>query len=132
MTKIANGNTLKFSKKYLLITIVFATFTLIAFMTQRTLVKKSIDKLPSQVDKITKTIGIDEVSAIEKVKNLPKVKEYLVEVPNAQVVIDHEDPETNSWVVHVFEIKNGHTATFNWYQVNKKTGKIDNLFGESQ
>ena len=63
-------------------------------------------------------------SAVAKVAVLPEVVEYLREVPSGLVVIDHEDKETNSYLVHVYEIKDGHTATFNWYEVNKTTGEI--------
>ena len=58
------------------------------------------------------------------VSALPEVQEYLRSVPSGLVVIDHEDKETNSYLVHVYEIKDGHTATFNWYEVNKTTGEI--------
>ena len=67
---------------------------------------------------------ISDQEAIEKIRQLPDVKKYLRDVPTAKILIDHEEPETNSWVIHVFEIKNGHTATFNWYTVDKMTGKI--------
>ncbi len=68
--------------------------------------------------------AIDEATAIEKVRNLPQVKEYLKDVPTARILADHIEPETDSLVIQVFEIKNGHTATFNWYTVNKTTGKV--------
>ncbi len=58
--------------------------------------------------------------AVTKVKNLPAVKKYLTEVPSGRV--DQNGGEENFYLIQVYEIKNGHTATFNWYQVNKKTG----------
>lgn len=70
------------------------------------------------------TSQIGEKEAIEKVRQLPDVKKYQKDVPNAKILLDHEEPETNSWVIHVFEIKNGHSATFNWYTVDKITGRI--------
>jgi len=65
---------------------------------------------------------------ITKVSSLSEVKEYLRAVPSGQVVIDHEDKETNSYIIHVYEIIDGHTATFNWYEVNKTTGEIKTEF----
>jgi len=62
--------------------------------------------------------------ALAKVRELAEVKSYLEQVPNAKVEVDSTDEETNTYLVHVYEIKNGHTATFNWYTVDKKTGKI--------
>ena len=65
---------------------------------------------------------------ISKVSSLSEVKEYLRTVPSGQVVIDHEDKDTNSYLIHVYEIKDDHTATFNWYEVNKDTGEIKTEF----
>ncbi|MBI2622406.1 hypothetical protein HYW66_02125 [Candidatus Microgenomates bacterium] len=62
--------------------------------------------------------------AVRQVKNLPEVMQYLKSVPNGQVLVDHEDKETGSYVIQVFEVKNGHTATFNWFLVDKKTGQV--------
>lgn len=67
-------------------------------------------------------------AAITKVSSLPEVRDYLRDVPNGVVTIDHEDKETNSYLIHVYEIKDGHTATFNWYEVNKTTGKVTTNF----
>lgn len=55
------------------------------------------------------------------VQNLPEVQEYLKNVPKALVEVDNE--EEGEYNVHVYEVKNGHTATFNWYTVDIKTGK---------
>jgi len=63
-------------------------------------------------------------AVIARISALPEVKEYLRTVPSGLVVIDHDDKDTNSYLIHVYEIKNGHTATFNWYVVNKATGEI--------
>ncbi|MBI2326546.1 hypothetical protein HYU91_04140 [Candidatus Collierbacteria bacterium] len=67
-------------------------------------------------------------TAIAKVSTLPEVIEYLREVPAGLVTLDHEDRETNTYVIHVYETKDGHTATFNWYSVNKTTGVITKDF----
>lgn len=60
--------------------------------------------------------------AVEKVRSLTEVREYLERVPKGIVEIDNVMPA--EYFVHVYEIKDGHTATFNWYKVNNKTGEI--------
>lgn len=67
-------------------------------------------------------------TAVAKVSALPEVSEYLRSVPSGRVVLDHEDRETNSYVIHVFEVVDNHTATFNWYTVDKTTLAITNDF----
>ena len=67
-------------------------------------------------------------TALTRVGNLPEVKEYLSRVPNGLIVIDHEDRDTNSYLIHVYEVVDDHTATFNWYEVNKTTGAIKTEF----
>ena len=70
----------------------------------------------------TGSTKVSRQQAVEKVKNLPEVKEYLKNVPNGKVEVDNElEGEYN---VHVYEVKNGHTATFNWYRVSIKSGEI--------
>lgn len=60
--------------------------------------------------------------AVENVKKLPEVQDYLQRVPSGRVEVDNElEGEYN---VHVYEIKNGHTATFNWYRVSIKSGEV--------
>ncbi|MDO8570190.1 MAG: PepSY domain-containing protein [Candidatus Daviesbacteria bacterium] len=70
-------------------------------------------------------VGSTKISrqlAVENVKKLPEVQEFLKNVPNGKVEVDNElEGEYN---VHVYEIKNGHTATFNWYKVSIKSGEI--------
>lgn len=67
-------------------------------------------------------------TAIAKVYALPEVSEYLRAVPSGRVVLDHEDRETNTYIIHVFEVVDNHTATFNWYEVDKTTGAITKDF----
>lgn len=64
--------------------------------------------------------------AITKVKALPEVIDYLKNVPNGLVSVNGE--EDNIYMVQVYEIKDGHTATFNWYKVNKTTGDVKKEF----
>lgn len=63
-------------------------------------------------------------AALAKVSALPEVKAYLQKVPNAHIVIDHEDKAANAFIIHVYEVKDNHTATFNWYEYDKKTGQV--------
>lgn len=68
------------------------------------------------------TTGMTKDQAVENVKKLPEVQEYLKNVPNGIVEVDNElEGEYN---VHVYEVKNGHTATFNWYGVSIKSGEV--------
>lgn len=69
---------------------------------------------------------ITSEQAVENVKKLPEVKDYLKEVPNGKVEMDNEDE--GKYNVHVYEVKNGHTATFNWYRVSIKDGKVEEQF----
>lgn len=70
-------------------------------------------------------IGSTKISrqlAIENVKKLPEVQEFLKNVPNGKVEVDNElEGEYN---VHVYEVKDRHTATFNWYRVSIKSGEV--------
>lgn len=88
-------------------------------------VKKTF-KPPELPAAISSSFG--EAEALEKVKSLAEVQEFLKTVPKGIVEVDHEDQATDSYVVHVYEIKDGHTATLNWYNVNRKTGEIKKEF----
>lgn len=69
-----------------------------------------------------KTTRMSSQQAVENVKKLPEVQDYLKRVPNGKVEVDNElEGEYN---VHVYEVKDGHTATFNWYRVSIKSGEI--------
>lgn len=65
---------------------------------------------------------ISEDQAIANVKTLPEVIAYLKRVPNGLVAVS--GGEEDAYMVQVYEIINGHTATFNWYNVNKQSGEI--------
>lgn len=78
--------------------------------------------VPEQViDRISST-GMTKDRAIEIIKNRSEVQDYLKRVPNGRVEVDNEDQ--GEYNVHVYEIKDGHTATFNWYKVSIKSGEI--------
>jgi len=72
------------------------------------------------------SVLISKDEAIAKIKSLPKVIEYLKTVPRAVIEIDSE--EDDSYSIHVYEVKDNHTATFNWFTVDKKTGVIKEMF----
>ncbi len=63
--------------------------------------------------------------AISKVTALPEVQEYLKIVPNAN--IDVQTQEDGTYLIHVYEIKDRHTATFNWYSYDAKTQELKNF-----
>ncbi len=69
---------------------------------------------------------VSENEAIAKVKTLPEVVDYLKRVPNGLVLVNGE--EDNAYMVQVYEFKNGLTATFNWYKVDKTTGAVEKQF----
>lgn len=69
---------------------------------------------------------ISEKEAVATVKTLPEVTDYLKRVPNGLVAVNGE--EDNVYLVQVYEFKNGHTATFNWYKVDKTTGAVEKQF----
>lgn len=69
---------------------------------------------------------ISENQAIANVKALPEVIAYLKRVPNGLVAVN--GGEENAHMVQVYEVINGHTATFNWYNVNKQSGEVTPQF----
>src|SRR3990167_1927271 len=67
-------------------------------------------------------VGSTKISrglAVENVKKLPEVQEFLKNVPNGKIEVDNESE--GEYNVHVYEIKDRHTATFNWYTVSIKS-----------
>ncbi|MEK7618603.1 MAG: hypothetical protein AAB410_05665 [Patescibacteria group bacterium] len=83
-------------------------------------------------DSAAKTNANTQVSqseAVEKVRMRTEVQKYEFELARlgSKAVIEAEDLGED-WNVHVFEIVSqagsSHTATFNWYTVNKKTGEV--------
>lgn len=92
----------------------FAFPQMISFLVEQPVV---VDKL----EEIAPT-KISKELALENVKKLPEVVQYLKDVPNGKVEVDNElEGEYN---VHVYELKNGHSATFNWYRVSIKSGEV--------
>ncbi len=64
------------------------------------------------------------------VEDLPEVKAFIQRAQKAgsSVHIDVEPEDSRTWAVRVYEIVDdggsGHTATFGWYKVDRKTGKV--------
>ncbi|KKW44668.1 hypothetical protein A2598_02250 [Candidatus Peribacteria bacterium RIFOXYD1_FULL_54_13] len=74
---------------------------------------------------------IPQEAAVAAVRALPEVQAYertLIEAGAAA----HVDVqlENGEWLVQVYEVKDGHTATFNWYRVDKETGVVAPEFPE--
>ena len=67
-----------------------------------------------------------EKKALMKIRALPEVVEFLKQVPDAHVEMNGE--EENAYLIQVYEVKDDHTATFNWYSVDKTTGEIKKQF----
>lgn len=66
--------------------------------------------------------NVTKKEAVDNVKALPDVIDYLKRVPRGLVAVNGE--EDAEYLIQVYEVINGHTATFNWYNVNKQSGKI--------
>lgn len=94
---------------WIVVLVVGASFTVFVY-----LLKAGVD------DDLSRQLT--EQAAIGKIKMRAEVVDYLNRIPQAVVGVDHE--EDDSYSVHVYEITNGHTATFGWYLVNRTTGEI--------
>lgn len=80
---------------------------------------------------------ITKDQAIQIVTNLSNVKDFVARMVSSKTPyrIDVDPPElqeANSgnpyWVIHVYEVQSDHLATFNWYRVSQKTGKVETEF----
>ncbi len=69
---------------------------------------------------------ISKEDAVVKVKAISEVADYLRRIPQGKVEVGGE--ENDSYLIQVFEVVNGHTASFNWYKVNKATGEVKKEF----
>lgn len=77
---------------------------------------------PPSANDLMDAAAFSSDDAVDIVRKLPAVLEYLQRVPGAIVDVDHE--EDGAYIIHVYEVTGGHTATFNWYIVDAKTGKV--------
>lgn len=67
---------------------------------------------------------IDSVAASKIVMDIPEVKEFFKLSPNPHLTIDNMNDKSSFWNIHVYEDFPDHTVTFNWYEVDKKTGSF--------
>lgn len=75
---------------------------------------------------------ITKNQAEDIVKDLPEVKKMLDNAKNERIVT--ADERKDNWYVQVAEVvedtrpedkeRTGHTATFNWYKIDKNNGKV--------
>jgi len=77
--------------------------------------------------------NIIEQEALQKVQALSEVKEFIAELEaNGKAASFNIEDRGDSWSVQVYEIvvQNGdsHTATFNWYVVDKANGAVTKEF----
>lgn len=103
-----------------------------------TVSRKSVSK-SSRRSARAKPVGqITEERAVAIVSARPEVKRFLQGIKSAKrkgvtAQIEFDRKEGADLVVHVYEFvpddaESGHTATFNWYHVNSKTGKVSTEF----
>lgn len=66
---------------------------------------------------------ISQEQAVEKVKNLPEVQDFLKKTPSGKILFDSTDFSIGiNFLVRVFNSSSG--VTFNFYYVNAGTGNI--------
>ena len=76
---------------------------------------------------------LTEDQAIDRVAARPEVKAWMKQVhdrePNNKTMVRSVGLEMGRYTIHVYEDVNdgnglGHSATFGWYEVDKKTGEV--------
>lgn len=89
------------------------------------------------ISKVNEPYHVSSDTAVALVINLPEVSDYLKRVPNGIVQLESHKLERGFWegtinngtfLVHVYKVKDNHTATFNWYEVSQKTGRVAKMF----
>lgn len=89
--------------------------------------------------KTKKSAIVSKAQALKLVAARPEVKKFMANIEAAgkkngsTANISYDRLEDGEHVIQVFELvsdgdDSGHTATFNWYHVNAKTGKISTEF----
>lgn len=76
---------------------------------------------------------ITQKQAEEIVKNLPEVKNFVKQIGNYKLFINTWE-ENTSWIIQIGDVikypgvtdpeLSGHDNTFNWYKIDKNTGKV--------
>lgn len=100
-------------------------FALLAFLYWQYL--RKTPKSPIYTQPVSQKESISENEALKIIAEQSEVKNYLKEVPNGEITLDHFDQDSNSYIFQVFEVKNRHTSTFNWYEVNKDSRELKRL-----
>ncbi|MBI2035928.1 MAG: hypothetical protein HYT12_04615 [Candidatus Liptonbacteria bacterium] len=77
--------------------------------------------------------SIMKQEALQKIQALPEVQQFIAELEkNGKAASFNVEDSDNAWSVQVYEIvvQNGesHTATFNWYKIDKKSGDVTKEF----
>jgi len=85
-------------------------------------IKRPVILTPTPI--VTNQAKISEIDAINLVKKLPDVEKLIKKYPNYGISVEGSNTSASSWNVHVYEIVDDHTATYNWYYVDKNTGMI--------
>ncbi len=99
---------------------------------------KSVSKTTKRAVRAKPVARITEERAVTIVAARPEVKKFLQGIKSAKrkgvtAQLEFDRKEGADLVVHVYEYvpddaESGHTATFNWYHVNSKTGKVSTEF----
>lgn len=89
----------------------------------------SLDESKLYIGKQPATKSITKAQAVKFVK-----EKYYPKAPS-QLIIEVDSSNGSTYVVHAYEIViddpktgEGHTATWGWYDVDKKTGKVTSMF----
>ncbi len=125
---------------------IFAFATAISFATALSLIAHAKDPEKTKPEKPATTtsktkkappkIMLTKDGAVNAVMKMPEVKQFFANVTKSKIAkpaIAMDRVEGDAYIVHVFEIvsdgpNSSHTATQNWYHVNRYTGKITNEF----
>jgi PBP1b-binding outer membrane lipoprotein LpoB len=125
---------------------IYACATAISFAAALSLIAQAKDsekpkpeKPATDTTKMTKAapkIMLTKDGAVDAVMKMPEVKQFFTNVAKSKIAkpaIEMDRVEGDAYVVHVFEIvsdgpDSSHTATQNWYHVNRYTGKISKEF----
>ncbi len=74
--------------------------------------------------------SVSQEEAVELVRARPEVQDFISLINingDSEAYIEYDHDECNTYSIHVYEIKDDHTATFNWYSVDMYTGEITTM-----
>lgn len=71
---------------------------------------------------------ITKEEAVNIVLSLSEVNDYVSRVKNSRVEYSHDSSDGQKIIVHVYEQLPDHTATFNWFNVDKATKQVTKEF----